>query len=95
MRKSSYSAMKKFAQAQSKRVSPITTTKTSSGYTRHVADAGIARVTCIYGPTGGQVSDQINTPDLPVQSYLGGAASARIVWNGDASGMFMKLESIL
>ena len=83
MRKASYDAMKKYAQAQSQKVSPVTVTKTSNGYTRYVADAEIANVTGIYGKSGVFGSCEISTPDFPVQAYMGGATGIGAVWNGE------------
>ena len=89
MRKASYDSMKKFYanKSKTKSSSPTnptkTTTKTSSGYTRYVADSEIANVTGIYGKSGVFGSCEISTPDFPVQAYLGGATGIGTVWNGE------------
>jgi len=89
MREASYRAMNKFYanKSKTKRSSPAnptkTTTKTSSGYTRYVADAEIANVTGICGKSGMFGSCEISTPDFPIQAYLGGAIGIGAVWNGE------------
>ncbi len=83
MRDASYKVMNNYGKRKNKNTSGVITTRTTSGYTRHVADAEIANVTGIYGKSGVFGSCEISTPDFPIQAYLGGATGIGAVWNGD------------
>ncbi|WP_346886325.1 RHS repeat-associated core domain-containing protein [Clostridium sp. UBA4395] len=83
MRDASYKVMNNYGKRKNKSTSGVITTRTTRGYTRHVADAEIANVTGIYGKSGVFGSCEISTPDFPIQAFLGGATGIGAVWNGD------------